>query len=256
MYQVDGNKEKTKFRGSIGASDLAVTADGPIGENTTYVASVRRSYLQFLFTLLELPFLPKYNDYQLKVKTKLNDKNEISLISLGSYDINSLNLKANETPQQQYILGNLPENDQWSYAIGIVYKHYRDKGFDTFVASRNYLNNKSKKYEDNDSDAGILLQDYASHEIENKFRYENTTRFDNGIKLNAGLNYEYSKYMTENYFVTYFNGAAAEFDYNSDLFMHKWGGFAQASKEMLSKRLVLSLGLRADANNYNEHMST
>ncbi|MDA3824027.1 MAG: TonB-dependent receptor [Bacteroidales bacterium] len=255
MYQVDGNKEKLNFRGSIGASDLALTADGPIGENTTYVASVRRSYLQFLFTLLELPFLPKYNDYQLKVKTKLNDKNEISLISLGSYDINSLNLKANETPQQKYILGNLPENDQWSYAIGLVYKHFREKGFDTFVASRNYLNNKSRKYEDNDSEAGVLLQNYASDEIENKFRYENTTRFDNGLKLNAGVNYEYAKYLTDNYFLTYFNGAPVEFNNYSDLYIHKWGTFAQASKELLSKRLVLSLGLRADANNYNESMS-
>jgi hypothetical protein len=254
MYQVDGNKEKLNFRGSIGASDLAITADGPIGENTTYVASVRRSYLQFLFTILELPFLPKYNDYQLKVKSKLNDKNEISLISIGSYDINSLNLEANETPQQKYILGNLPENDQWSYAIGAVYKHYREKGFDTFVLSRNYLDNVARKYLGNDSDS-LLLQDYKSDEIENKFRYENTSRFDNGLKLNLGVNYEYAKSFTSNYFLTYFNGAPVEFDYSADLFMHKWGSFAQLSKEFLNKRLVLSFGLRADANNYNDNMS-
>lgn len=253
MYQVDGNKEKFNFRASVGASDLALTADGPLGDNTTYVASVRRSYLQFLFTVLELPFLPKYNDYQLKVKSKLNEKNEISLISLGSYDINSLNLKANETVQQRYILGNLPENDQWSYAIGMVYKHFREKGYDTFVLSRNYLDNKSKKYLDNNEDS-TLLQDYNSDEIENKFRYENTTRFDNGIKLISGVNYEYAKFRTSNYFLTYFNGAPAEFNYYSDLFIHKWGGFAQVSKEFLDKRLVLSLGLRSDANNYNDNM--
>lgn len=254
MYQVDGNKEKLNFRGSVGASDLALTADGPLGDNTTYVFSVRRSYLQFLFAALELPFLPKYNDYQLKVKTKLNDKNEISLISIGSYDINSLNLAANETPQQKYILGNLPENNQWSYAIGMVYKHYREKGFDTFVLSRNYLDNKARKYLGNDSDS-LLLQDYKSAEIENKFRYENTTRFDNGFKLNAGVNYEYAKSFTDNYFLTYFDGNPVTFNYSADLFLHKWGGFAQVSKELLNKRLVLSLGLRADANNYNDNMS-
>ncbi|MCA1746268.1 MAG: TonB-dependent receptor, partial [Bacteroidales bacterium] len=206
------------------------------------------------FGLLELPFLPKYNDYQLKVKSKLNDKNEISLVSIGSYDINSLNLAANETNQQKYILGNLPENDQWSYAIGMVYKHYREKGFDTFVASRNYLSNKARKYADNDEDS-LLLLDYASDEIENKFRYENTTRFDNGLKLNAGVNYEYAKSFTENYNLTYINGNPVEFDYYSDIFLHKWGGFAQASQEMLKNRLVLSLGVRMDANNYNENMS-
>ncbi len=149
LYQVDGNKEKLNFRGSVGASDLALTLNGPIGENTTYILSYRRSYLQFLFQLLELPFLPKYNDYQFKVKTKLNDKNELSLISIGSYDNNNLNLEANETEEQQFILGYLPETFQWSYAIGAVWKHFRDQGYDTWVLSRNYLHNESLKYQDN-----------------------------------------------------------------------------------------------------------
>jgi hypothetical protein len=254
LYQVDGNKEKTKFKGAIGASDLALTADGPIGENTTYLVSARRSYLQFLFGLLELPFLPKYTDYQLKVKSKLNEKNEISLIRIGSYDINSLNLAANETNQQKYILGNLPENDQWSYAMGLVYKHYREKGFDTFVVSRNSLNNKARKYVDNNEDLDTLLN-YASSEIENKFRYENTSRFDNGLKINAGVNYENATSSTENYNLTYINGNPVEFDYYSEIFLHKWGAFAQASQEMLKNRLVLSLGVRMDANSYNDNMS-
>jgi len=254
LYQVDGNKEKTKFKGAIGASDLALTADGPIGENTTYLVSARRSYLQFLFGLLELPFLPKYTDYQLKVKSKLNEKNEISLIRIGSYDINSLNLAANETNQQKYILGNLPENDQWSYAMGLVYKHYREKGFDTFVVSRNSLNNKARKYVDNNEDLDTLLN-YASSEIENKFRYENTSRFDNGLKINAGVNYENATSSTENYNLTYINENPVEFDYYSEIFLHKWGAFAQASQEMLKNRLVLSLGVRMDANSYNDNMS-
>ncbi|NJM16599.1 MAG: TonB-dependent receptor, partial [Bacteroidales bacterium] len=47
--QIDGNSNKLKFRGTLGASDLALTLDGPIGSKTTYIFSVRRSYLQFLF---------------------------------------------------------------------------------------------------------------------------------------------------------------------------------------------------------------
>ena len=38
--------------------------------------------LQFLFTALKLPFLPIYNDSQFKVKTKLNEKNEMLLAQL------------------------------------------------------------------------------------------------------------------------------------------------------------------------------
>lgn len=254
MYQVDGNKEKFRFKGSVGASDLALTADGPIGEKTTYLVSARRSYLQFLFAVLELPFLPKYTDYQVKIRSRLNEKNELTYVRLGAFDINSLNLDANETNAQRYILGNLPENDQWSYAFGLVYKHFREKGFDTFVVSRNRLNNVARKYVDNDENNDTLLN-YVSNEAETKFRYENVTRLDNGLKINAGVNYEYASFNTDNYNLTYINNAPVEFEYFSELFLHKWGTFGQLSKEVFGKRLALSAGLRMDANNYNDHMS-
>jgi hypothetical protein len=255
LYQVDGNPEKLNFKGSIGASDLALTLNGPIGENTTYVLSYRRSYLQFLFKLLELPFLPKYNDYQFKVKTKLNAKNELSLISIGSYDNNNLNLEANETEEQQFILGYIPETFQWSYAIGAVWKHYRDQGYDTWVISRNYLHNESLKYQNNIMEEEFLNLKYNSDEIENKFRYEHTSRFKKGLKVNYGANFEYAKFYAKNFSKIYVLGQPITLDNVSSFDMFKWGLFGQVSKDLLEDRLVLSFGLRADANNYNDNMS-
>ncbi len=254
LYQVDGNREKLDFRGSIGASDLALTLDGPIGDNTTYILSYRRSYLQFLFQLLELPFLPKYNDYQLKVRSRINDKNEISLISIGSYDTNSLNLDANETEEQRYLLGYLPESFQWSYAIGVVYKHFREKGFDTWVLSRNYLHNESDKFLDNIFEESNKLLDYSSDEIENKFRFEHKSSYKGGFRVNYGLNLEYAKYYAGLYNRTFINSRPVTFDTESFFELFKWGAFGQASKDLLSDRLVLSFGLRADANNFNDNM--
>ena len=254
MYQVDGNQEKFRFKGSVGASDLALTADGPIGDKTTYLVSVRRSYLQFLFSVLELPFLPKYTDYQLKIKSRLNEKNELTIVRIGAYDVNSLNLDANETNAQKYILGYLPENDQWSYAFGGVYKHFRDKGYDTWVVSRNHLNNVARKFVDNDPDKDTLLN-YESGEAETKFRYEHVSRFDNGLKLNFGANYEYATFYTDNFNRTFINNTPVVFEYASDLNLHKWGTFGQVSREFFGQRLSLSAGLRMDATNYNDNMS-
>jgi hypothetical protein len=84
--QLDGNKDKIKFKGSFGTSDLALTLNGPITENTTFIVSARLSYLKFLFSILELPFSPTYNDFQFKVKTRINEKNEISFIGIGAID--------------------------------------------------------------------------------------------------------------------------------------------------------------------------
>jgi outer membrane receptor for ferrienterochelin and colicin len=255
LYQVDGNKEKLNFRGSVGASDLALTLDGPLGDNTTYILSYRRSYLQFLFRVLGLPFLPKYNDYQMKVRSRINDKNEISLISIGSYDNSNLNLDANETEEQRYLLGYLPESFQWSYAIGLVYKHYREKGYDTWVLSRNYLHNESVKYRDNIFGEANKILDYDSDEIENKFRFGHTSSYKGGLRINYGLNFEYAKFYARLFNRTYINERPVTFNNSSFFELFKWGAFGQASKELLSERLVLSLGLRADANNFNRHMS-
>lgn len=87
----DGNKEKFSLRGVIGASDIGLSANGPIGKKTTYQVSVRRSYLQFLFDMIGLPFLPTFTDAQFKVKHTFDRKNELTLLGLGAIDNMKLN---------------------------------------------------------------------------------------------------------------------------------------------------------------------
>jgi hypothetical protein len=255
MRQIDGNQDKLKFRGTVGASDLALTLDGPLTKNTTFIFSSRRSYLQFLFDAIGLPFLPTYNDYQLKTRTRFDAKNELTIISIGSYDVSTLNLKANKTEDQRYILSYLPESRQWSYTIGTVYKHFRDRSYDTWVLSRNYLDNQSLKYQNNIEVDTLKNFDYQSAEIENKFRYENTTRMDNGVRINFGFNFEYAKYSNHTFNKTYLNNQPVSITYDSFLDMFKWGAFGQVSRDFLDSRLQLSLGVRADANSYSKEMS-
>lgn len=253
MRQVDGNKEKLKFRGSVGASDLALTLDGPISKNTTFIASARRSYLQFLFSALELPFLPTYNDFQFKSRTKINEKNEITFIGLGAIDQFDLNLDANETPDQKYILSFLPVNEQWNYTVGAVYKHFRENGYDTWVLSRNYLNNTSYKYLENNEDLGKTF-DYSSSEIENKFRYERTTNAKGQFKFNYGVSFEYAKYLNSTYSQIYIDNSLQELNYNTYLDMFHYGAFGQVSKSFFDKRWMLSLGIRMDGSSWSETM--
>lgn len=254
--QIDGNEEKMNFHGTIGASEIAGTLDGPLGEKTTYVFSIRRSYLQFLFSALKLPFLPTFTDTQFKVRTRFNQKNELTLIGLGAYDINKLNLGIeNPDEQQQYILGELPEYRQWTYTFGAVYKHYRENSYQTFVVSRTFLNNSLEKYLDNDdSSEDNKILDYNSQEGENKFRFENTSRF-NGFKLTVGAGLDFVKYTNNTVTGRFENGQRVEISYDSNLPLTKYGVFAQLSRNVFDERLSLSLGIRADANNYSSSMS-
>jgi len=253
--QADGNKDKLKFRGSVGASDLAVTLDGPVGEKTTFISSFRRSYLQFLFSAIGLPFLPTYNDFQFKTRTRIDSKNELSLIGLGALDQFSLNLDANETDQQKYILGYVPVNEQWNYTLGAVWKHYGENGFDTWVISRSHLNNRAYKYQNNVEIDSLKISDYISDEIENKFRYEHVTRFPGGLRLSYGAGLEYAEYFNSTFRKEISTEEQFELKYRTDMNIFKWGVFGQVTKDFLRERLTLSAGLRADANDYSSGMS-
>jgi hypothetical protein len=256
FYQVDGNPEKLKFRGSLGASELSATLDGPIGEKTTFIVSARRSYLEFLFGILELPFLPNFNDAQFKIRTRFDRKNELTLVGLGAIDVFNLNLNIKDPDdQQKYILSQIPVNEQWTYTVGAVYKHFRDNSFQTVVLSRNHLNNSAYKYfENDDSSEANKLFDYVSEEIETKFRFENNTRLE-GFRFNFGANAEIANYLNDTRARRFYNGQVVDIQYATDLNLVKWGLFAQASKNLIDDKLVLSLGFRADANNYSDRMN-
>ncbi|MGB0839406.1 MAG: TonB-dependent receptor, partial [Chitinophagales bacterium] len=173
----EGNKDRLFFSGVLGSSDAGVTLEGPLGEKTTFIFSARRSYLQFLFQIFELPFLPTYNDAQFKIKHNINDKNTLTILGIGAYDDFALNLEANETEEQQAILDVLPDNDQRNYTLGMKYTNFRDNSYTNVVLSRSHLENVAVKYRGNDeSSQDNLLLDYSSEEIENKLRVENISR--------------------------------------------------------------------------------
>lgn len=251
--QKEGNKEKVKFRGSLGASELSLTADGPAGEKSSFIVSARRSYLQFLFDVIGLPFLPTFNDYQLKWKTRFDSKNELTIVSIGSLDQFRLNTGIeNPTEDQEYILTYLPVNEQWSYAIGAVYKHFKKNSFQTLVLSRNMLNNTSYKYPENDESQPRIL-DYASEEIENKIRFENNIRYGN-YKFVYSLGSEYAKYSNTTNQLLFVGNELIDINYASDVNLFKFNASAQLSKNFLNERLSVSLGLRTDFNNYSNTM--
>ncbi|MEJ2596321.1 MAG: TonB-dependent receptor [bacterium] len=250
----DGNPEKPKWRFTIGASEIAFSGDGPAGKKSDYVFSVRRSYLQFLFSVLELPFLPTFTDYQVKWRTKINEKNEIKIISLGALDQFALNTGIEEPDEQQeYILSYIPVNNQWTYTIGGVYKHYGRNNLHTVVLSRNMLNYEAYKHENNDENAPLTF-DYLSQEIENKLRYEYTVLF-NGFQLTGAANMEYVKYnnTTKNFF--FIDNEVQELNYSTDINFFSWGASFSLTKSFFKDRLSTVLGLRADANSYDSEMS-
>lgn len=253
--QRDGRNDRIGGTFQVSATDIGATLEGPIGDKTTFLVSARRSYLQFLFKAIGLPFLPTFNGFQAKIKTKFDERNELYFIGLGAVDQFKLNFDANETEEQQYLLDVLPVSPQWNYTNGLVYKHYTDNGFWTVVLSRNMLNNESEKYfRNDDSTEDNLIFRYRSQEVENKLRIENTSRIK-GFKLNYGAGYEFVRYNNRTFNRIFTAAGPQTVNYASDFNLNKYYAFAQLSRKFLDERLVLSGGIRVDGNDFSEAMS-
>jgi len=258
--QKDGNKDALITNFALGSSDIALTFDGPLGKKADFIFSARRSYLQFLFTALKLPILPEYNDFQYKVNLTINDKNKVTFIGLGAIDLFQLYQKVNDkvtdSTQREYndfILNNLPIQNQWNYTVGVNWVHYSKNSYQNVIVSRNMLNNTSTRYRNLVETPENLLLDYKSFEAENKFRFEHTYT-KNGWRLNAGLGYEYARYFNSTYNNVTVQGFPVVIDFESNLFLSKVAMFGQLSKGFFNERLNLSLGLRTDMSNYSKSL--
>ena len=254
IRQKDGSRDRIHTQVGIGASDAAFTMDGPIGEKSSFIVSARQSYLQLLFKFIGLPFLPTYNDFQVKYKYQIDPKNEISIIGLGAIDNMKLNtdLQEDGTEAQRYLLDYLPVYQQWNYTIGTVYKHFSTNFFDTWVLSRNMLRNGNFKYPGND-ESQPRISDYRSDEAENKLRFERSYP-DLPVKILLGAGVTYSHYVNETNRKIFRNGTLNDLIYNTELDLWSYQAFVQASDTYLNNRLALSLGVNTIGNNFNNNM--
>ncbi|MFI3286857.1 MAG: TonB-dependent receptor [Rikenellaceae bacterium] len=248
----EGNKERFKTKFSIGASDVSLTIDTPLGDKSSLIASYRISYLQFLFSALKLPFLPTYQDAQFKYTYRPNDRSSLKIIALGSLDKNRLNTTMDDlSPSREQLLDVLPELDQWSYVLGGVYTYIFDDASLDVVVSHNRLNNNIDKWQDNDYDS---LQTFkmTSNETELKSRVQYNKRLSGGFTLNTGVEFEGGWYDNNTAQVIYLDDVPYENAYSTDLSLFSYALFATVNKRFFDETLRVMLSLRMDGSDYND----
>lgn len=248
----DGDMERNSLKATLGASEVSLASNGHLGKKTSYLVSVRQSYLQFLFDMLGLPFLPTFTDAQFKLKTRFDARNELTVLGLGGIDKMKLNTKADDE-DNEYILSYLPKIQQETFTLGAVYRHYAGAHVQSVVASHSYLNNRNTKYQQNDeSDPEHLTLRLRSTEQNTQLRLENSSSFRNW-KVTVGTSLDYSQYSNTTFQKVY-TDRAQTFDYHTYLGIMRWGLFGTINYTSIDERFTASLGLRADANNYSAAM--
>ena len=246
--------DNTKFGGNfrVGASETALTLEGPlfrrnkeVPSKTSFLFSVRRSYLQFLFELIGLPIRPDYWDYQWKIKHEIDAYNTLNFIGIGSIDDFSVKAPDEFDAAQQADLEQVPIIDQRSATVGLSWKRSfkNGKGFMNTVLSTNRLDNRFARYQDNTTKTGTIFQN-DSFEGETKLRFQ-ATQFSNKWKWSAGFNIQNSDYQNNTEFIFY------DIAYLTALNFLKYGLFIKGTRSFLNDRMDFSWGIRSDADSFS-----
>ncbi|TDG36192.1 TonB-dependent receptor [Pedobacter changchengzhani] len=258
IKQREGNPDRIAGNARVSFTETALTLEGPISKNTTFLASARKSYLSFLFKLIDLPIRPDFDDFQYKITHKFNAKTKLTAIGLGAIDRFSFAPTKKSTLENTYVLRSTPYINQWNYTVGFNLNHQIENGFYNFTLSRNVFDNSLNKFEDDNQDESKRTLKVQSQEIENKFRFD-INKFVNGWKLSTGVMAQLVDYKAE-----FYNKISAEvkdgmgnvvaplkeISFNNDQSFWKYGAFLQASKNLFNEKLLLSAGIRTDLNTF------
>lgn len=260
--QKNGNPNRVQGNLRLSATELAATLEGPLSQNkkTTFLASARRSYLQLLFSVLDLPIRPNYWDFQTKVSHQFNNKTSLSFLAIGAIDEFSFAKIKKAAPEKLYVLNSNPLINQWNYTVGMNLKRLVKNGFINFAISRNSFNNDIKRFEDNETQMpSQQTLSYQSGETENKFRFDITTT-KNGFKLAYGVAAQLAEYANHTFSVirkevrddnNNIVQSAVTAQFNSPLKnFWRYGAFAQLSKRFINNRAGISAGVRTDMNSF------
>ena len=248
--QREGNDQKYSGNVRIGASEAGATFNGPLFKrgkersNTTLMVSARRSYLQFVFALVGLPIRPDYWDYQWKLNHKIDERNSLTFIGLGSIDDFSVVAPDDFDVEQQAALETAPIIEQRTITLGLTWKHkFKDgTGQVNTTLSTNRLKNIFSQYQDNENKTGVLFRN-DSKEQETKLRVH-ATQYIKDWKISYGLNVQQSVYTNNT------DDIVGGLGYETAIDFAKYGFFGKLSRSFANNRLSLALGLRSDADSF------
>ena len=242
--QKDANKEKLVGNFRLGSSEAGLTIEGPINNKSSFILSLRRSYLQFIFKAFGFSFLPDYWDYQFKLNHEIDSNNSIKLIGIGSIDKLTVNEPDKFNFENQSVIEQIPLTNQNTETFGLTWRRiYKSmNGFFDLSISNNNLNNNFIRYKDNLTKSDPTYSN-ISRENETKLRFISNHNF-NDLKFSFGFNLTSAKYTNNTKFNFY------DIDYLTDLNLIKYGFFVKSSKLIFNQKLGFSFGFRFDQDNF------
>lgn len=238
----NGRNDRLGGKATISASQFGLNVEGPLlNENSSFIISARRSYLDFIFKAAGFSFVPEYYDLLTKTDFRLDNRNSLSFIFIGAFG----NVKFfNNDEEQRFDNARILGTDQIQYVTGISYRRLINKGFFDISLSRNFTDFDSRQ---RDLNLNPIFTNQSIEE-ENNLRADLVYQISNKSELNFGATaklVEFDSDILFPTFITSFGDSLPVTSLNKSENFLKLGSYVNFNFRPLN-RLTTNLGLRLD----------
>jgi len=186
----EGNSERLAGEVNLSATGFGVIGEGPMGRNGTFLASVRRSYLDLVFRAADFSFIPEYWDAQVKLTQRVGARSALSLIAVGALDNIILD---DATADDRLDNSRIAAPDQKSYFTGLTWSYSLPKGLLTATLGRTWTRFSTSQYDTLLAPVYLNRSEEGDNSLKTEVAWQFTPRlqvtFGNTLRLADQLDY-------------------------------------------------------------------
>ncbi len=235
----EGRTDRMGGKITLAASQFGANVEGPFSDRGTYLFSVRRSYLDFIFKAAGFGFVPEYWDVLAKATYRLNSSDQLSFIGIAALDRVKL---FNDTPDQRLDNSRILVPVQDQFVNGVTWKHLFSSGYATATLGYRY---NTYDYTQNDSLLNPIFTS-ETREWETSLLTDVVYKISSLSEISFGVQSRVSGFTTGVHLPAYLSsyGEVLAVDRTADTTGWKHALFAQWVQTM--GHLQLTLGARYD----------
>lgn len=238
----NGRADSQRGKATLSATMAGLNLEGPIKGESSYLFSVRRSYLDPVFKYYGFGFIPYFWDFLGKANFQIDKRNTIEILGVAAIDRMAVN---NATEQNRYDNDRMIFSDQDLYVAGATWRHGFETG--TLALTARMSNGNFDYHQIAESfDAKFINR---SHEIDNLLRADATVRAGRSTSISAGADarmLNLDSRMIASVIATGFSEMPETIpvDTAQRATAYKASSYVQASQTL--GKFILTLGARAD----------
>jgi len=180
----EGNRESHESKVSFDMAGFGASFEGPMTQKSSYLFSIKRSFLDFVIQQSGLQAIPTYWTFQSKLVYDLSPKEKLSLNYLGGID--AINIVGEDSPQNRGA-----ENVDYSsqqHTLGLTYKNlYSRKGYILASIGQNYVTINIDAFRVTEEESHDTFYKGITVEQETILKADMVHKFNKNIEGSLGL---------------------------------------------------------------------